>query len=143
MSDTLLFFSGAAMDPQVVHAAFPDARFIARARVTCAPAEIADTYASAIDFATEPAVWGIVVRATAAIDGPVRAAVTDEGSPLTVVIAELPLLGGEAAAALAAALYWELPPAYTFRLREAAGVAAPEAEGGWETMNLGTQPPAG
>jgi hypothetical protein len=46
------------------------------------------------------------------------------------------LVGGNPEAAVDAALYWELPPAYTALLREAAGIAPPEAEGGWETMNL-------
>jgi hypothetical protein len=142
MSDTLLFFSGAAMHPEAIRAAYPEGRFVARARIACAAADVAPGYVAAVvDASGAAAVWGIVVRTNTPAAGPLTGAVTDEGAALTVVVAEQPHLGGDVESALEAALYWELPPAYTIRLREAAGVAAPEAEGGWESMQLGQQPP--
>lgn len=142
MTHTLLFLSGAAMHPETVRSSHPAGRFVARARIACPRGDVAPHYAEAAsidDFSAH--VWGIVVRVPSACPGAQLPAVTDEGATLDVVVAETPFLGGEAEAALEAALYWELPPAYTIRLRDAAGVAAPEAEGGWESMDLGQQPP--
>jgi len=142
MSEHLLFFSGAAMHPERVRSTHPEARFLARARVVCTSSDVAPAYAAAVSDTTASAiVWGIVVRSDTSVSGMMVEAVTDEGAPLSVVVAERPLIGGDVESALEAALYWELPPAYTIRLREAAGIAAPEAEGGWESMQLGQQPP--
>ena len=142
MSDTLLFFSGAAMHPEAVRAAHPAGCFVARAQVACSPSDVTPRYATAVTTAADKAnVWGIVVRVSTPFVGGRHQAISDEGIALDVVAAETPLLGGDVESALDAALYWELPPAYTIRLREAAGVTAPEAEGGWESMQLGQQPP--
>ncbi|MGH2550813.1 MAG: hypothetical protein ACRDHN_15570, partial [Thermomicrobiales bacterium] len=61
---------------------------------------------------------------------------TDAGTSLTGSAPDGLFAGGDPEAVLAGALYWELAPAYAQKLREAAGVAAPEAEGGWETPPL-------
>jgi hypothetical protein len=98
------FLSGAEMEPQAILEAYPDARFVARARL------------SDID-AGEPAteVWGIVIR-LAAPDAPAvdstREVTTDDGRTLRVAIDGDGQPAGEPAAVLAAAKYWELPPAY-------------------------------
>lgn len=137
MSKQTIFLSGAAMDPQAIRAGDPAARFLARASVTASPGEISPFFARTLVGRGESAtVWGIAVETDAAIDGPAKQATTDDGRSLGVVVAEQPLVDGEPEAALNAALYWELPPAYTSLLREAAGVAPPAAEGGWETMSI-------
>ena len=137
MSKQIIFLSGAAMDPQAIRASYPAARFLARAKVIAAPGEISPFFSRTLVGRGESAtIWGVAVATDAAIDGPVMHATTDEGQPLDVAVAEQPLVGGDPEAALNAALYWELPPAYTNLLREAAGVAPPAAEGGWETMSL-------
>jgi hypothetical protein len=137
MSKQIIFLSGAAMDPQAIRASYPAARFLARAQVTAVPGEISPFFGRTLVGRGESGtIWGVAVETDAAIDGPAKHATTDEGQSLEVVVAEQPLVGGDPEAALNAALYWELPPAYTTLLREAAGVALPEAEGGWETMSL-------
>jgi hypothetical protein len=137
MSKRIVFFSGAAMDPQLILAGRPSARFIARARVTASAADISSSFSRALVGRGEAAtVWGIAFETDDAEAAETHPAFTDEGTPLDVAWGEHPLVGGNPEAALDAALYWELPPAYTGLLREAAGIAPPEAEGGWETMNL-------
>jgi len=137
MSERIMFFSGAAMDPQLILATHPSARFIARARVTASAADISSSFSRTLVGRGEAAtVWGIAFGTDDAEAAETHPAFTDEGEPLDVIWGEHPLVGGNPEAALDAALYWELPPAYTLLLREAAGIAPPEAEGGWETMNL-------
>ena len=137
MSKQVIFLSGQAMDPQAIRASYPAARFLARARVNASPGEISSFFSRTLVGRGESAtIWGVAVETDAAVDGPVKHATTDDDQPLDVVVAEQPLAGGDPEAALNAALYWELPPAYTTLLREAAGVAPPAAEGGWETMGL-------
>lgn len=137
MSKQVIFLSGAAMDPQAIRAGYPAARFLARAKVIASPEEVSPFFSRTLVGRGESAViWGVAVESDAAIDGPAMDATTDDGQPIEVIVAEQPLVGGDPEAALNAALYWELPPAYTTLLREAAGVAPPAAEGGWETMSL-------
>jgi hypothetical protein len=125
------------MDPQLIRAGDPAARFIARARVNASAADISSSFSRMLVGRGEAAtVWGIAFEADRVEAAETHPAFTDEGEPLAVVWGEHPLVGGNPEAALDAALYWELPPAYTGLLREAAGIAPPEAEGGWETMNI-------
>jgi hypothetical protein len=102
------FLSGPDMDPTTVRTTYPGARFVARAYLSDAPAAGPDD-----------ATWGIIIRLTtaspAADAGPQRQATTDDGRVLTVTLAsDSP--PADAAATLAAAKYWELPPAYVARL---------------------------
>ncbi len=86
-------------------------------------------------------VWGIAVEVPGKVDGETRSGTIDAGDALELTLTELPLLSGPAESVLAAALYWELDTGYTGRLRVAAGVAAPAAEGGWESPVLEAEPP--
>jgi hypothetical protein len=139
----LVFLSGVAMQPSAIREAYPGARFVARASVVADPNEVNAAFAEALPREDGVvSVWGIAIRAQAHVDGNHRHGHTDEQHDLELMIAERPLLAGDPEAVLAAALYWELPPAYTAILREAAGVAVPEAEGGWESPVLEAEPPA-
>lgn len=98
-----LFLCGAEMDPTVVRRAYPAARFVARVR----PAD-----------GGGGEVWGILLRTPAGEAHPrpagdrAREVITDDGRHYQ---AEAPAgwhPGGEPTAILAAARYWELPPAY-------------------------------
>ena len=55
-------------------------------------------------------------------------AIADDGRAFRVAPAGEGVASGDPAAVLAAAMYWELPPAYVRRLRERAGVAEARAE---------------
>ena len=135
--ETVLFYSGAEMLPQTIRAAHPEARFIARAYVIAPEAEIAEAFARPlVDRGETATVWGIAVRVPERVSGPARSATTDEGQEIAVILPESQVVTGDPEAVLNAALYWELPPAYTSLLREAAGVAPPAPEGGWETPPL-------
>ncbi len=98
-----LFLCGAEMDPTAVRRAHPAARFVARARV-------------AGDAGGE--VWGILLQTaeggatTAESDGPEREVVTDDRRRERATAPAGWRPGGEPAAILAAARYWELPPSY-------------------------------
>lgn len=119
-----------------MRSAFGNPRFIARARIDAAEAEISPALARAIvDRGETGTIWGIAVE----IDGEPAGGLTvttDEGRTLEAASTEPHYASGDPEAVLSAALYWELSPAYTQRLREAAGVEAPDAEGGWETPLL-------
>jgi hypothetical protein len=106
------FLCGADMDPSAILAAYPGARFVARVRLETA--------------ARDPlgAVWGILIRLAAADPGEaddVRDVVADDGRRFraVAVAGEGGTLLGEPGAILAAARYWELPPAYVRRLAAA------------------------
>ncbi|MFT4040333.1 MAG: hypothetical protein QM692_19290 [Thermomicrobiales bacterium] len=117
----LVFLQGAEMQPSRVRAAWPAARFVARARLTARPqgpvfAPDAPAYAA----------WGIVVEtgADAAEPGEARVVTTDEGATLAVLVPTPD--AADATAVLAAAKYWELPPPYVRRLAYAAAVPVEE-----------------
>ncbi len=96
------FLCGADMEPAAVRAVFPRARFVARARLLAA------------DGATADEVWGILLELPAdpAEDrsSANRRVVTDDGRSFEALGEAVPT--GDPAATLAAARYWELPPAY-------------------------------
>jgi hypothetical protein len=93
------FLSGAEMAPRDILATYPGARFVARARLT---------------VGSSGEVWGLVIRlASPDVSGDeVREVTTDDGRVLPASVAGDVHPTGEAAAVLAAAKYWELPPAY-------------------------------
>jgi len=97
-----LFLCGAEMDPSAVRAAHPGARFVARAR--------------AGGEGEGGQVWGILLRVPAAAGGGEREVTTDDGREFRAAAPHGWDPGGEPAAILAAARYWELPPAYVRRL---------------------------
>ena len=108
------FLSGAEMDPAAVLAAEPAARFVARARLGTGTASD-DVYY----------VWGILIRVPAGgfgVDvGEEREVTTDDGRSFAAAVDGAGRPRGGAAAVLAAARYWELPPAYVRRLAGADG----------------------
>ena len=129
------------MLPGAVRQRWPEARFVARARIQAEPSEINPDFAGALEQSDGLAtVWGIAVDVIRTVEGTSRAAITDAGEPTDVIVAELPLLAGSSESVLSASLYWELTPTFTTLLREAAGVAAPAAEGGWESPVLEAEP---
>lgn len=97
------FLCGADMAPNQVHAAYPGATFVARAR---------------LDDPADRAIWGILLR----IDPPTSAegdtvrVVTDDGRPFAALAPGGTTPSGETAAIVAEARYWELPPSYVARL---------------------------
>jgi hypothetical protein len=115
----VLFLSGAEMQPERVRAAWPAARFRARARLEPRPQGAAPPPAN-------PAYerWGILIDIPdAAVDGEARTARGDDGRAFTVVV--VPPDDADPAEVLAAAKYWELPPPY---VRTLARLAASPAE---------------
>lgn len=145
MSDerTVIFLYGADMDPEALHRALPDGRFVARARVPAAslPAPLPGGGAA-------PDVWGILIETTPtppdqadeattpatpgaaghrevcredtgpniATTDDARAttvtATTDDTRAITATPSTSPAALTDPAATIAAARYWELPPAY-------------------------------
>lgn len=98
MTDGLRFLCGADMDPTALRAARPGATFLARAR-------LAGT--------AEPGVWGLLIETPLSETDealPLRPVLADDGRAFEARADEVPL--GDPAAVLAAARYWELPPAY-------------------------------
>ena len=106
-TDTFRFLSGADMDPTAILAAYPGARFVARARLGVGP-----------DDGDE--VWGIVIRvvssAETSTDGDDREVVTDDGRRVRAIVTNGGRPAGEPGAVLAAARYWELRPSYVRQL---------------------------
>ncbi|MCA9876400.1 MAG: hypothetical protein KC442_01415 [Thermomicrobiales bacterium] len=115
----LLFLQGAEMQPSRIRAAWPEARFLARARLTPRPqGPVAPPASPAYEA------WGIVIEAPAGVTGDARHVVTDEGQPLQVTVPTPD--DADPKAVLAAAKYWELPPPYVRRLADTAAVPAEE-----------------
>lgn len=109
-----LFLSGAEMQPERVRGAWPEASFVARARLQ--PRPLGAIVAPA---GTRYETWGIVIETPdASTTGATRSAVTDDGLVFTVTA--LPPDDADPANVLAAARYWELPPPYVRRLASAA-----------------------
>jgi hypothetical protein len=100
------------MSPEAIRAAYPKARFIARAAVLINGQPVADRFAPVID----QTVWGIAVDIGSDHPGETILATADDGRSLRVVLAE-PLLSGDPATVLANARYWELPPAFVAALQ--------------------------
>lgn len=115
----LVFLQGAEMQPSRIRAAWPEARFLARARLTPRPQ---GPVAPPANVAYEA--WGIVINAPAETTGDLRQVTTDEGQPLQVTVP--PPDDADPKAVLAAAKYWELPPPYVRRLAAAAAVPVEE-----------------
>ncbi|HEX3303200.1 MAG TPA: hypothetical protein VHR64_09995 [Thermomicrobiales bacterium] len=109
---TVAFYSGELMSPEAIRAAYPEARFIARASVLINGQPVADRFAPVID----QTVWGIAVDIGSDLPGETILATADDGRSLRVVLAE-PLLSGDPATVLANARYWELPPAFVAALQ--------------------------
>ena len=125
------------MLPQAIRAAHPEARFIARAHLIAPEGEIAEAFARPlVDRGETATVWGIAVRVPESVSGFARTVTTDDGREIEVIVPGSQVVTGDPEGVLNAALYWELPPAYTSVLREAAGVMPPAPEGGWETPPL-------
>jgi hypothetical protein len=124
-----LFLSGADMDPTSVRASLPGAHFLARARVSADTNEIADPFASHLVADGSPAeVWGILIAQPGENDatGESRQATTDDGRLFDVTLSGRQLASGKPDEVVSAARYWELPPRYVGRLRDA--IAAAEDE---------------
>jgi hypothetical protein len=100
------------MSPEAIRAAYPDARFVARASVPVDDAAIAKPFDSVVG----DEVWGIAVDLKTELAGDAVMATADDGRSLRVVLIE-PLLGGDPATVLANARYWELPPAFVKTLQ--------------------------
>lgn len=101
------FLSGAAMEPRAILIGYPGARFVARARLPAGGAGTAGAPAGDI--------WGIVIRLASPDPdgaGDEREVTTDDGRVLVTAVSDGGRPPGDAAAVLAAAKYWELPPAY-------------------------------
>jgi hypothetical protein len=109
---TIAFYSGELMSPEAIRAAYPNARFVARASVPAADAAIAKPFDSVVG----DRVWGIAVDLGTELGGDEVMATADDERSLRVVLIE-PLLGGDPATVLANARYWELPPAFVRSLR--------------------------
>jgi hypothetical protein len=117
LSENYLFLSGAQMNPTAARAAYAGAQFMARARLQAKPDEVAAPFAQALAAGSDE-IWGILFQFNGQPTGESRTAVTDDGREVQVS-PRLPLLDGDPAAVLAAARYWELPPAYVERLATA------------------------
>lgn len=115
----LVFLQGAEMQPSRIRAAWPEAQFVARARLTPRPH-------GAVFPAVSPAyaAWGIVVAVPAEVAGESRHVTTDEGQDLRVVVPAPD--DADPKAVLAAAKYWELPPPYVRSLAHVAAVPVEE-----------------
>jgi hypothetical protein len=100
------------MSPEAIRAAYPGARFIARASVPTDGQAVADRFAPVID----QTVWGIAVDVGTDLPGETILATADDGRSLRAVLAEQ-LLSGDPVTVLANARYWELPPAFVAELQ--------------------------
>jgi hypothetical protein len=119
-----VFLSGAEMQPERVRDTWLQASFVARGRLEPRPIG-----AVVAPVGTQYETWGIIVEIPQGeIPGEERQAVSDDGRSFTVVA--LPPDDGDGAAMLAAARYWELPPAYVRRLAQVAAVPSEESSGG-------------
>jgi hypothetical protein len=115
-----LFLSGAEMQPERVRADWPEAQFVARGRLQPRPAG-AVIPPTGSQFET----WGIVIETPEVpVAGETRGALTDDKRSFAVVVPAAD--DADAAAVLAAARYWELPPAYVRRLARAANAPVEE-----------------
>jgi hypothetical protein len=117
--EVLLFFWGADMQPSVILAAFPPARFVARAQVD--RAALSGLALPLPHPGIGETVWGIVVRIPGTDQPPNFArleVMTDAGQRLEAGAASRPGALATPSETLAAARYWELTPSYVHRLAE-------------------------
>ena len=115
-SGTVVFLHGADMAPESVRAAWPAARFIARAWVSAA--NLPGSISPGVDAAE---VWGILISVPDdAFLGATISATTDDGRYFSAAPVTRPDAIADSEATIATARYWELPPAYVAAL--AAGV---------------------
>ena len=112
-----LFLSGAEMEPERVRGAWPEAQFVARARLEPRPLG-----AVAAPVGVRYETWGILIEIPdAPVTGDARGVVTDDGRVFAVTVP--PPDAADPAAVLAAARYWELPPPYVRWLMSAANAS--------------------
>lgn len=114
-SRTYGFRCGADMEPIRIRQATPDARFVARARLTSDTAPSATTGTS--DDGLAP-VWGILLAHPASSEDPPPdgTVVTDDGRTFAARILTEAKDVADLAETIAAARYWELPPDYVRQL---------------------------
>jgi hypothetical protein len=123
---TYRFLSGAEMEPIAIREAWPEARFVARARIAVDGFAVSSAFASQI----EDEVWGILVDSAGDKSGAPVQATTDDGRTIEALVSGDQVVDGEPDAALAAARYWELPPAYVGRLKTALAAVDEEPSDG-------------
>ena len=113
--ETYLFRCGADMDPTAIRAVDPGARFVARARL---PGGVPSPLVPSPDDEVAE-VWGLLLR-PGGVPAPAEArateVLTDDGRPFRAVVATAATDVADPRAVVAAARYWELPPAYVVRL---------------------------
>jgi hypothetical protein len=108
------------MEPERIRAVWPEARFVARGRLQPRPLG-----AVVVPAGAQYETWGLVIEAPdGAASGESRGAVTDDGRFFAVTVP--PPDDADATAVLAAAKYWELPPAYVRRLAQLANAPVEE-----------------
>ena len=108
------------MEPERVRSAWRQARFLARARLEPRPRGAVPPPVGA-----EYERWGILIEAPGTdAPGERRIAVTDDGRCVAAIVS--PPDDADPVAVLAAARYWELPPAYVRHLARIAAVPAEE-----------------
>jgi hypothetical protein len=124
MTPSHLFLYGADMEPGAVLAAYPGARFVARAWVPGSATDLPllptvppPPPLPGAARSPEGAVWGILIE-HAALPTAADAveATTDDERRLPAIVATTPAALEEPSAVVAAARYWELPPLYLWRL---------------------------
>lgn len=110
------FRCGADMEPTRIRERTPDARFVARARLTRGADPFKATRAK--ECTGEPAVWGILLSHPASSDDPPPdgTVVTDDGRTFDVRLLTESADVADHAETVAAARYWELPPEYVQQL---------------------------
>jgi hypothetical protein len=112
---TVVFLHGANMAPESVRATWPAARFVARARVSAE-----DLPGVVPPGADDPDIWGILVSVPDLEPaGPAVTATTDDGRAVACTPVTQADAIADPAATVAAARYWELPPAYVAALAAA------------------------
>lgn len=116
-----LFLTGADMDPTEVRRAYPNAQFVARGFTEARAGEIAPAFKDLLAGPGVGDVWGILIRVPepAGENVPRHDVTTDDGRTFNAVVAGEQMVAGLPNFVLAAARYWELPPAYTGRLEMA------------------------
>jgi hypothetical protein len=110
------FRCGADMEPMRIRERTPDARFVARARLTRGADPFKTTRAK--ECVGDTAVWGILLSHPASSEDPPpdSTVVTDDGRTFEVRVLTEATDVADHAETVAAARYWELPPEYVRQL---------------------------